>query len=163
MAISQFSLFLIPKKSIQEMFPKTPLTLPMDVAEDSQWWSGQQPPKGFEEAIGQILPESPSWSESMRIWGTETGNSILVLYVTDEKREVEEIEIRIDAALFSAEFVSKACKWATDFDCIARTKMYEVITPSFAVVTEAIMSSRAMKFLNDPVKVLQSLKKEEFG
>jgi len=162
MAIWQFSLYLIPKESMRRMFKDAPSKLSRDVAEDTPWWAGYQPKKGFEDAISQILPESPSWSKSMRIWGVERGNSIMVLYLTEEKNEVEEIEIRIDASNLLTDFVAGICRWATGLDCIARTKTYEVVRPVYFAVQEAIVNSRAMRFIEDPEGVLQSLKDDEF-
>ena len=162
MAIWQFSLFLVPTDSIKERLGETPSKLSMDVAEDTPWWSGHQPKNGFEDAISEIFPESPSWSESLRIWGAERSNSILVGYRTDERTEVEQIEIRIDLSNFPKEFVRHACVWATELDCLAWTKAYDVVRPDYEEVIEAIKKSRAMKFMLDPAKTLQSLKSEEF-
>lgn len=162
MSIWQFSLFLIPKESIKKRFRETPSKLTMDVAEDTPWWSGHQPSTGFEEAISQILPAAPSWSESIRIWGIERSNSILVVYLTEEKREVEEVEIRIDVSTLSTNFVARVCKWATNLDCVARTKTYEIVRPEYFAVEQAIASSRASRFIEDPEGTLQSLKNEEF-
>lgn len=162
MAIWQFSLYLIPNESIKRMFKDTPSKLSLDVAEDTSWWSGYQPHRGFENTIHTILPEMHSWSESLRIWGDESANAILVGYLTGEKREVEEIEIRIDVSNLSNEFVLRACRWAADLDCLGRTKAHEVVRPEYFEVHETIMRSRAMRFVQDPVKTLQSLRKDEF-
>ncbi|MFC5865274.1 hypothetical protein ACFPT7_23415 [Acidicapsa dinghuensis] len=134
----------------------------MDVAEDSPWWSCHQPAKGFEEEIDTILPEVSSWSKEMRIWGDERGHAILVVYRSEEKREVEQIEIRIDLSKYSKEFVFRACRWATSLDCLAWTKAYEVIIPEYNEVETAIRKSRAMKFMLNPSETLQSLEAEEF-
>jgi len=162
MAIWQFSMYLIPVASIKEKFHETPLKLSMDDAEDTPWWSGHQPKNGFEDAIAEILPESPSWSRSLRIWGAERSNSILVGYHSDERTEVEQIEIRIDLSNFSKEFVRHACAWATKLECLAWTKAYELVRPDYEETLEVIKKSRAMKFMLDPAKTLQSLKSEEF-
>jgi len=134
----------------------------MEVAEHTPWWSGHQPEERFEDRISQIFPESPSWSKSLRIWGVEESNSIFVGYQTDERFEVEQIEIRIDLSNFSKEFVSKACAWAKELDCIAWTKSGQIVRLDYDEVIEAIKKSRAMKFMLDPEGTLKSLKPEEF-
>jgi hypothetical protein len=162
MAIWQFSLYLIPNGSIKERFEQPPSKLSMEVAEDTPWWSGHQPQRDFEDAISAILPEAHSWSKSMRIWGVERSDSILVSYRTEERIEVEEIEVRIDASNLSGEFVLHVCKWIEMLDCLCRTKAYDVVLPDVAGVQAAIANSRAMKFIENPVKTLQGLKNEEF-
>ena len=68
MAIWQFSLFPIPIESMKTRFEIVPAKLSIDDAEDTPWWLGHQPAKGFEDGIVRMLGESPSWSKSMRNW-----------------------------------------------------------------------------------------------
>lgn len=162
MAIWQFTLYLIPKASVEQRLKEIPSRMSLDLAEDTAWWSGHQPPKGFEDAICKILPEASSWSKQMRIWGNEDTDAIWVGYRTDEKLEVEDIRIRIDVSRLSWELVLRVCQWATSLDCLAYTQTHEVISLDFFAIEEAIKNSRAMKFLSDPAKTLQSLDQKEF-
>jgi len=162
MAIWQFSLYLIPLESVNQMFSEAPSELSMDIAEGTPWWAGHQPKSGFEDAISQILPESPSWSKSLRIWGVERSNAVLVGYLTEARQQVEEIEIRIDTSNLSNEFVLRICNWATDMGCVVRTKTYNLLRPEFFEVHEALVNSCAMRFTQDPVETLKSLKSNEF-
>ncbi len=161
MAIWQFSLYLVPNGSIKERFEQPPSMLSMEVAEDTPWWSGHQPQRGFEDSIAVILPEVHSWSKSMRIWGVERSNSILIGYLTEERLEVEWVEVRIDLSNFSKEFVREVCEWATELGCLAWTKSHEVVRLDYEEVLETIKKSRAMKFMLDPEGTLKSLKSDE--
>ena len=161
MAIWQFSLFPIPIESMKTRFEIVPAKLSIDDAEDTPWWLGHQPAKGFEDGIVRMLGESPSWSKSMRIWGEERSNSILIGYLTEERLEVEWVEVRIDLSNFSKEFVREVCEWATELGCLAWTKSHEVVRLDYEEVLETIKKSRAMKFMLDPEVTLKSLKSDE--
>ncbi len=162
MAIWQFTLYLIPKASTEQRLKEIPSKMTLDLAEDTPWWSGHQPPKGFEDAICKILPEVSSWSKQMRIWGDEDTDAVWVGYSTDEKLEIEDIRIRMDVSRLSWELVLHLCRWATSLDCLALTSSHEVLAPDFFAVEESIKNSRAMKFLRNPAKTLQSLDQKEF-
>jgi hypothetical protein len=71
MAIWQYRLILIPEAVLLSKYNVLPPTIPMELAENFRWWSDVQPAAGFEKHIDRILPETTSWSTSMRMWGHE--------------------------------------------------------------------------------------------
>ena len=60
MAIWQYRLILIPEKVLLSKYDMLPLAIPMELAEEFGWWSDNQPPSGFEQQIGLILPQMDS-------------------------------------------------------------------------------------------------------
>jgi hypothetical protein len=74
MAIWQYRLTFLPEKVLHAKYDFLPPSIPMELAEDFPWWSGVQPPSGFERRIDVILPKMDSWSTSIRIWGQKDGD-----------------------------------------------------------------------------------------
>jgi hypothetical protein len=157
MAIWQYRLTLIPEGVLLKMYEVPPLTIPMEVAEDFSWWSDVQPPTGFEQKIDLILPETESWSTSMRMWGYKHGNDAYVCYVDDTKQNIEEISFRIDARSLSPELVREICVLAGRLQCVLLTSEYEILAPDESMVLTAINGSTAKRFVEDPEATLLSL------
>jgi hypothetical protein len=161
------SMQLIPRESIAERLSVVPASLSADTVEDTPWWTGHQPSEDFECNISKILPDAPSWSKELRIWGMKGGNTISVFYRDETVSEVEEIGIRIDASKLSNDFVLRVCRWAAGLQCVFVERVfmaneYPLIEPDYFAVHEAIMKSRAMQFAKDPNAVLKDLKINEF-
>jgi hypothetical protein len=62
MAIWQYRLTLIPESALLAKYEILPSVIPMELAEESGWWSDNQPMSAFEQQISLILPKSKSWS-----------------------------------------------------------------------------------------------------
>ena len=150
MAILQFGVILIPESAILAECEALPASIPMEMT-DQSWWSKQQPPQGFEKQIDLILSETNSWSEEMRIWGSESGNDAHVCYTDAEKKVVAEIAFRLDARDPSLDLIRMICGLAAQLSCVLLTADSEVLQPVESVVLGAIRNSTAAKFVNDPV------------
>ena len=153
MAIWQFGVILIPESAILAEFEALPASIPMQMT-DQLWWSRQQPPQGFEKQIDLILSETKSWSEEMRIWGSESGNDAHVCYTDGEKKIVEEIAFRLDAREISLDFVRRICTLAAQLSCVLLTADSEVLQPLESEMLAAIRNSTATRFIDDPVAAL---------
>ncbi len=156
MVIWQFGVILIPKSAILAEFGTVPASIPMEMT-DRLWWSGQQPPQGFEKQIDLILPPAKSWSEEMRIWASESGNDAHVCYADGEQKVVEEIAFRLDARDISSDVIGMICTLAAQLSCVLLTADSEVLQPIESEILAAIRNSTATRFANDPVAALQSL------
>lgn len=154
MAIWQFGVILIPKSAI--LVETSPALISMEMT-DHLWWSKQQPPQGFEKQIDLILSQTKSWSEEMRIWGSESGNDAYVCYTDGEKKVVEEIAFRLNARDISLDLIRMICTLAAQLSCVLLTADSEVLQPVESEILAAIRNSTATKFVNDPVAALQSL------
>jgi hypothetical protein len=150
MAVLQFGVILIPESAILAECEALPASIPMEMM-DHSWWSKQQPPQGFEKQIDLILSETKSWSEEMRIWGSESGNDAHVCYMDTEKKVVEEIAFRLDVCDPSLDLIRMICGLAAQLSCVLLTADSEVLQPIEPVVLATIRNSTAAKFVDDPV------------
>jgi hypothetical protein len=161
MAIWQFRVDLIPEKQIRSRYTAMPTTMTESMVEDFPWWIDAQPVRGFEAGIDKILPEAPSWSESMRIWGNERSDTACVCYVDEKKDKVELVEFRIDVRKLSPNLVREICKFAERLECVLVTSDYRVLVPDESTVLRAIDNSTAKRFLEDPVSTLRGLDQDK--
>jgi hypothetical protein len=153
MAIWQFGVILIPQSAILAEFGTLPALIPMEMT-DHLWWSKQQPAQGFEKQIDLLLSQTKSWSEEIRIWGSESGNDAHVCYTDAEKNVVEEIAFRLDARDISLDLVRMICTLAAQLSCVLLTADCEVLQPVESEMLAAIRNSTATKFIDDPVAAL---------
>jgi hypothetical protein len=157
MAIWQFRLILLPEDELGELYPILPKSIPEEIAEDRVWWSSRQPQTGFEAQIDAILPPMESWSQSMRMWGQHDGNDAYVIYADEDLAKVEQISFRIDARNISPDLVHEICTLAKRMGCVFVTHKYEILLPSETDVLNAIESSTAKSFVDDPITTLKNL------
>ena len=157
MAIWQHRLTLIPEAALLSRHEVLPLTIPMELAEDVAWWSDIQPISGLERQIDLILPQTTSWSTSLRKWGHEEGDAAYVGYVDESKTTVEEISFRIDARAISPGLVSGICTLARELRCVLMTSEYEILAPDESMLLANIHQSTAKKFVEDPISTLKGL------
>jgi len=158
MAMWQFRLDFLPEREIRRKFGNLPRTLSKDVVEDYPWWSHVQPRAGFETQIDEMIPQKSSWSESMRIWGNEDGDSVYVIYIDERKDKIECIWCRIDVRSISHSFVRGICTLAQQLECILVTAKHIVLKADEASMLAAINDSTAKKYLEDPVATLIEMK-----
>src|SRR5215472_86905 len=104
-----------------------------------------------------ILPPIESWSESMRMWGTEDGNRAHVIYTDAEKKVIEEIAFRLDVRDLSLDLIRMICALATQLSCVLLTSEFGILHPTESAVLAAIRNSTAAKFVIDPAATLRSL------
>jgi hypothetical protein len=160
MAIWQWKIVLIPEEALLRKYDVLPLRLQRDFAEDSSWWSGIQPPAGFERQLNLLLPERPSWSTDMRMWGQEDGDDLYVCYVDERKSAVEEIGFRINAGEISAELIRRICVLARQLSCVLMTAECEILAPDESMVFAAISHSTAKRYIDDPVSTLATFRRK---
>lgn len=156
MAIWQFKVLVIPESALRGKFGTIPVSLTRDLAERFDWWSDCQPPIAFTVAIDTMLPEIKSWSRKMRIWGDERGDAAVVCY--DDRKNVIEIEFRIDVRQVSLSFIRGICEFAKRLECVLVTNANHLLAPDESLVLAAINNSTAKKYLEDPVSMLRDLK-----
>jgi hypothetical protein len=160
MSIWHFKLSLIPEEVLRSKYCVLPSVIASDAAEDSLLWISVEPVE-IEKEIDSILPETNSWSDSMRIWGDEHSDSASICYIDEEKKRLEWVEFRIDVRNLSRSFVGAICKLAKELKCLVLTDQYQLIVPNEVAVFAAIDSSIAKRFVEDPISTLRSLKHQQ--
>jgi hypothetical protein len=156
MAIWQFSLDLIPELEIRKEYGLIPISLPREKAEGHPWWEGHQVPTNLEQTLSLLLPEIPSWSPTMRLWGDERGDCASVCY--DQPGHFEWIAFRVDARAVSLPFIQGICRIAMEIGCLLLTGENHLLTPEAGLVMASLERSTASKYLDDPVETLRSMK-----
>lgn len=157
MAIWQFKVFLIPERRVREAFDPVPVTIPIDMAQDYPWWSEDQP-EGLEREVSNLIPEIPSWSEGMRIWGDERGDAAAICYDGEDRKIVIAVELRVDVGHLSVPFVAGTCALAKKFRCFLLVwKAGQLLRPQNDIVLAAISRSEAKKYVDNPADTLSRL------
>jgi hypothetical protein len=157
MAIWQYRLTLLPEEMLLRKYDLLPPAIPMELAEEFDWWSETQPPSGLEQQINLILPQMDSWSTKMRMWGRKHSDDAHVIYEDDSKTKVIEISFRIDARSLSLDLVRRICTLTNQLKCVLLAAEYKILLPDESMVVAAINDSTAKRFVEDPETTLRGL------
>ena len=101
--------------------------------------------------LGRLLPEKPSWSDGLRIWGDEKADDI---QVSIGGQAIEGIQFRLNVADLSLSLVGGICDFARHFDSVLATPEGAIIQPSREAAMRTIMQSQAAQYVRDPQRFL---------
>ena len=181
MAIWQFHIYLIPKKSLLNKYGQIPTQLVMD----TDGWSNY-----FQNSILDTVPEFEdaltihwwldlninldsflillntfgniqSWTQNadgLRSFGDTETNDISVCFDINTKT-VQEVSCRLDLRQFDKSFIDKVLSLATQFDCFLMDRKGRLYLPSAAALLDAINLSNANRFVINPEQFLNDLSK----
>jgi len=161
MAIWQFKVLVIPEPALIKKFGTIPVSVTRDLVEGIDWWAESHLVESVEGIISSVLPERKSWSRSMRIWGEERSDCMLILYHDENKHKIQEIEFRFDVRKVSLPFVHRATEFAKRFQCVFIPRSYHVIAPDELLVLAEIEKSTAKKYVQNPISTVVNLKSEQ--
>lgn len=107
------------------------------------------------QALSNVLPETTSWSDSIKQYGLLDSTCIEILL--DKNNHVEEITLRLDLINFSLYELECLCEFAiyNNFLMEYENELYTVNKNNFIKI---IQKSDALKFLENPQEFLNSLK-----
>jgi len=158
MAIFQFEIELLPCEWFEL---NKALAIKMlfvgDEYEISIAWKGYSPTVSPDLMISEILMPGNTWHDDLYVWGQEDHNDI---QLWRNCNRIESITIRFDLRENVDDLVLKVVNLANRLNCcflIPSTK--EVISSNDDSLKKAISLSRAAKFVSDPEKFLDDLKK----
>lgn len=155
MATWQYSLHLIPRRAVEEIYPTVPLSLSREAFDEVEWWQQHQPPPNFTSLIEPFLAPRQHWSDMTRAWGVESGDSI---EVSMESNRVAGIFARINVAQLDKDFVRQLVLFAAHCDALLLTEEGTLIAPDEAALSTLIKQSNAMRFVQDPQRFLAELR-----
>jgi len=118
-------------------------------------WRPYQPHAGFISLISEILPESVSWHEDLKLWGDQTQSDIQVFY---EGSKVDSVMVRIDTRTDTARICTSVVKLAQALKCslyLAEARL--IIIPDAYDLSEAIACSTAARFSAGPREFIRRL------
>ena len=181
MAIWQFHIYLVPKKSLLYKYGQVPTQLVMD----KDGWSDYiqnadlDTEPDFEDALtihwwldlninfDNILPllktfgGIQSWTQNadgLRSFGNTETNDISVCF-DDTTKIVEEISCRLDLQQLDKSFIYKVLSLATQFECLLMDRQGRLYQPSIEAMFDTIKLSNANRFVGDPKQFLNDLSK----
>ena len=181
MAIWQFHIYFIPKKSLLNKYRVIPHQLVMDKEcwDDYFQNTDLDTKPDFEDAltiswwldlninIDSFLPlvnnfgDIQSWSVNsygQRRFGNAETNDISVCF-DDNTKIVEEVSCRLDLRQFDKEFVDKTLLLASQFDCLLMDRQGRLYEPTLNSLLDTIKLSNANRFVNNPEQFFTDLSK----
>jgi hypothetical protein len=112
--------------------------------DEEDWFSDANIRPNIEAAIVQFLPETKSWSQSLRIWGQEGGHRIDVHY--DEAR-VSSIFVRVSAQDDPGALLPRLIDLCRQFDLVMVTEDFDVLPAELKRLKQACVASSAFSFV----------------
>ena len=105
------------------------------------------------------MPKSHSWSNDVKIWGSEKNNDIVVIM---QENNIESIRIRFDLRNSIDDLKNKIIKLAKKLNCnFFLPGSGKIIDPNTEELNKSILSSSTIKFINNPKEFLDNLKKNK--
>jgi len=154
MATWQFTVHLIPRTSLDLLFPAgIPDSLDREIFDSTEWWK-EPLCQDYESEISSFLKEGKSWSESIRAWGEEDSDRLNLLF---DNGHIAEVEVRIDVGKLDSRFLEDICTFAKLCDCLLMTEEFALIEPDVELLLDQIGKSNAWKFVSDPAGFLKKL------
>ena len=181
MAIWQFHIYFIPKKSLLNKYGQVPTQLAVDKESWNDYFQNSDLDKEteFEDALtihwwldlniklDNFLPllktfgDIQSWtqnSDGLRSFGDADTNDISVCF-NDSTIIVEEVSCRLDLRQLDKNFIDKALSLATQFDCLLMDRQGRLYQPSMVALFDTIKQSNANRFVGDPEQFLNDFSK----
>jgi hypothetical protein len=182
MAIWQFHVYFIPKKSLLNKYQDVPAQLVInsdgwsDYFENSDlgtvpefedaltvhWWADLNIKlNDFVPLVQMISPlqKVTQNAEGMRNFGNADTNDISVLF-NDDTLLVEEVNCRIDLRQVDKTFVRNILGLATQFDCLLMDKQGRLYQPILGELLATIKLSNANRFISDPEQFIKDISHE---
>jgi hypothetical protein len=153
MALWQFEVQLIPCQALNREFRYVPARLNEEALSSVDWWAHRIWTSDDETLCRDLLPEQPSWSESVRSWGLEDSDRIDVVI---DNGHIVEVSARIDARLKHSGMIEKLVRLAKRWGCVFVTSELSVIPAIGSELKAALMESDAARFVRNPTEFLAS-------
>ena len=166
MAVWQASFHMVPRERVAELFPgwfDPPFepdyvtTLPSEDPTELDWWASRQPPADFRAALDRLLPRFSSWSPDLEWWGSEDKDRVDVF---SEAGRIESVYIRFDMRAPNAKFVDGIATLAADMNCDFIGLPGMLYEGSAAGLAVALRNSPALRFVEDPIAFLSTVRRD---
>ena len=179
MAIWQFKIYFIPKRSLLDKYGHIPSQLEIDIESWTDYIHNadlDNEPE-FEDAltihwwlnlnlnITEFLPllkrfgdiqEWTAQTEGLRSFGDTETNDLTVCF-NHQTDKVQELSCRFDLRQIDKDFIKKVLSLATEFDCLLMDKQGRLFQPTVKALTDTIQLSNAKRFVADPRQFLEDL------
>jgi len=154
MATWQFDLHLLPTDTIVRRYGAVPIFISSEDFDSINWWASDVAADSLAAGLSSILPMLSSWSPDVRIWGENDGNRVDINVRGDS---IAGIFVRVDVRAVSTVFLTGIVTLARRHDLKARSSNGRLLSPTLRQLMEAIYSSPAFRFVENPTAYLASL------
>lgn len=147
MAAWQHDYWIIPQSKLVEYYGEIPKTIPENDYDGFSWWADVPEPNPAE--IEKILPRAESFSELVKIWGSDRGDRLSLYYSEDGL--LRSVELRIDLRReYPAvrEFVTTIVMFADLNRWCFCTENRVVLMPDYAVLANDMHISDTQHFID---------------
>jgi hypothetical protein len=158
MAIWQYDIAAVPRVPITSVCGNVPTDVPPELFDSRNWWSETRGPD--ETELSALLPDSSSWSQSIKAWGPSDGNRIELHF---DKGELFEVRILMDLREPSKQFLCAIVELAVRHDWAFWTEEARLLEANLDALLLDIRGSRAFSFVCDPSGFLERLSPRSGG
>ena len=147
MAAWQHDYHLIPQAKLMKFYGRIPETTPEKDYNNFQWWAGCPGPAPLE--IEKILPSTTSWSEMVKIWGSDRGDRLSLYY--GEDGTLQSVELRVDLRRefpLIREFVTTLAMYADLKRWCFCTDELAILMPDYEALAKDMSLSSTQEFIN---------------
>jgi hypothetical protein len=113
---------------------------------DGDWWSKEQLPAAYTQALAAIAPAGTSRAELQR-WGDEDGNRVDVWF---ENGKATRITARVDVRRLDAKFGAMLLQFARVANALLVRRDGLVVEPLVGAFGAALRTSDAWQYAKDP-------------
>lgn len=156
MATWQYTIELIPREKLVDLFRAVPPSISEHTYGVTEWWSNQQPSDDYETLLTSFVSPRSSWSEEVKCWGEEDGNRINVVL---EGECVVEVSVRFDLRNLDDAFSRNVVNFAQRNGCVFLGESMELIEPFVDDLKSKLVSSGAARFVRDSTLYLEEIKR----
>jgi hypothetical protein len=157
MALWQWDIWLVPRRTVFEQLSVVPSHMDLDWFESVDWWAGASE-GDLISFSNSVLPvqDTPWAAKDTRRWGTDDGDEIMLV---GDKGLLKNISIRIDLRSLNADFLSALTNFAKRNDFLFYSlESRKFIEPDLSELFGEIKKSRKVGFLQDPISFFQDKK-----
>ena len=152
MAAWQCDFLLAPRTELAAHGRALPEWIPGDAVRDTRWWRRVTPPHDPAALAAAIVPPAASWAADLTTFGHENGDRIDVWRAGGR---VESILVRVDMHGRPGRFVADVVDLARALDAVLLRVDGLVVRPELASLTQALLTSPAARFVEDPAAYLR--------
>ena len=147
MAVWQHDYVIIPRTKLMEFYGQIPVSVSEEDYNRFDWWGGVPEPNPVE--IEKILLPTTSWSDQVKIWGSDNGNRFSLYYGDDG--QLQSVKLRVDLRKEFPEvreFIESMIRLAQIHEWMFCAEGLEIFTPDYEVLAKNMNLSNAQNFMN---------------
>lgn len=115
MAIWQYDFIALPRDELVSMYDGLPSAMTIEDFKSKKFWVTRQPHPDFPLKFDKWRPEMESWSQYLRMWGSDESNRIDVFY---QGGHIDYVQFRAEIRALSINFIETIADFARANNCV---------------------------------------------